>query len=202
MILLRHMSYPNWFVEDRSLTVSDAASVKVWDYLVSLVLIRVWDWCDRSVCVCVCHSGNLSVLAPSHGKHQARGLLGKQGPGHTLQPGPGSGVIICMETSPPPPPTCSGVCNLATERLTLLLSYYHYIDFMYVDGGIFVLFVYFNCYMFYFLLIFGWKRMFLCCLSYCVKYDVSAEVWSAQWAAPSPRHGQWQVYSFIGLLCL
>ena len=64
-------------------------------------------------------------------------------------------ALICMETSPPPPPTCSGVCNLATERLTLLLSYYHYIDFMYVAGGIFVLFVYFNCYMFYFLLIFG-----------------------------------------------
>ena len=98
----------------------------------------------------MCHSGNLSVLAPSHGKHQARGLLGKQGPGHTLRLGPGSGVIICMETSPPPPPPCSGVCNLATERLTLLLSYYHHIDFMYVDGkdyvdgGISFLFVYFN----------------------------------------------------------
>ena len=69
-IILQTCVITRWLVENRSLTVSVAASVKVWDYLVSLVLIRVWEWCDRSVCVC--HSGNLSVLAPPHGKHQAR----------------------------------------------------------------------------------------------------------------------------------
>ena len=46
----------------------------------------------------------------------------------------------------------SGTFDLATDRLTLLLSYYYHIDFM---NAVFVLFVYFNCYMFCSLLIFG-----------------------------------------------
>ena len=60
-----------------------------------------------------------------------QGTAWQTGAGSHPQTGAGLGCHhLCMETSPPPPPTCSGVCNLAIERLTLLLSYYHYIDFI------------------------------------------------------------------------
>ena len=188
-IILQTCVITRWLVENRSLTVSVAASVKVWDYLVSLVLIRVWEWCDRSVCVC--HSGNLSVLAPPHGKHQARtawqtgaGSLPPAGARpvchHLYGDITSTSTMLCSALVPLTwPPTGSHFyCHI-----TLLLSYYYHIDFM---NAVFVLFVYFNCYMFCSLLIFGWKRMFfvLAELLYSVKYDVSAEVWSAQWAAP------------------
>ena len=133
-IILQTCVITRWLVENRSLTVSVAASVKVWDYLVSLVLIRVWEWCDRSVCVC--HSGNLSVLAPPHGKHQPRTAWQTGAGSHPLAGAwPVCHLLYGDITTSSTTTTMlsSGTFDLATDRLTLLLSYY-YINTQFVDA--------------------------------------------------------------------